>query len=144
MDYHFLSEEEFARRRRRGDFIECCRVFGYDYWYGTLREEVAAGLDRGQWVVLEIDVQGAGEVVEQFPDAITIFVRPSSREELQRRLQGRGTETEEAMRRRLDRAEGELALAGEYKYQVINDSLDRAVKDICEIITQEWEKGRND
>lgn len=144
VDYHFLSDDEFQTRRQRGDFVEYCRVFGFDYWYGTLWSEVTPGREAGKWVVLEIDVQGAKDVVEKFPDAITIFVRPSSPEELQRRLLGRGTETEEAMRRRLARANDELALADTYKYQVINDRLDQAVDDICEILTQEWEKCRDD
>ena len=81
LDYHFLTPEEFDRRRRNGDFIECFQVFEEDDWYGTLRSEVNAGLGAGKWVVLNIDVHGAMAVMEQFPDAITIFVRPSSLEE---------------------------------------------------------------
>lgn len=144
VDYHFITGDEFQQRRRNGDFVECCRVFGYDYWYGTLWSELAIGRDKGKWAVLEIDVQGAQEVVEKFPDAITIFVKPSSREELQHRLRGRGTETEEALQRRLAWADDELAMAGKYKYRVINDRLEQAVNDICDILTQEWEKCRND
>jgi guanylate kinase len=144
VDYHFLTDDEFRLRRERGEFVECCNVFGYNYWYGTLWSEVTPGLSAGKWVVLGIDVQGALDVMRQFADAITIFLRPSSRDELQRRLRGRGTETEEALRRRIDHADGELALADKYKYQVINDRLDRAVHDICGILTQEWEKSRHD
>ena len=144
VDYHFLTDDEFQLRRQRGEFVECFKVFSYNYWYGTLWSEVTPGLSAGKWIVLEIDVQGAREVVSKFADAITIFVRPSSREELQRRLRGRGTETEEAVLRRLARADGELALADRYKHQVINDRLDQAVHDICEILTQEWEKSRHD
>ena len=86
VDYHFLTPEEFDRRRRNGEFIECYQVFEEDDWYGTLRSEVDAGLRAGKWVVLNIDVHGAMAVMEQFPDAITIFVRPGSVEELERRL----------------------------------------------------------
>ena len=136
VDYHFLTEEEFAGRRRRGEFLECFQVFGKEYWYGTLSNEVTPSLEEGKWVVLEIDVQGALSVVERYPDAITIFVRPSTVEELEKRLRGRGTETEEAIRRRLDRARSELALADRYQYQVINDDVDRAVRQICDILTQ--------
>jgi guanylate kinase len=143
-DYHFLSEEEFASRRARGDFLECFQVFGRGYWYGTLRSEVATGLAAGKWVVLEIDVQGALAVMGQFPDAITIFVRPGSVAELERRLRGRGTETEEAIQRRLARANEELRLADRYRYQVINDQIDRAVDEICHILTQHGECLRND
>ena len=143
-DYHFLTDEEFQVRRERGEFVECRKVFGYDYWYGTLWSEVTPGLEAGKWVVLEIDVQGAADVTRRFPDAVTIFLRPSSRDELRRRLRGRGTESEEALRRRLDRAENETAQAVRYKHQVINDRLDRAVHDIREILKQEWENSRDD
>ena len=91
-DYHFLSPEEFDRRRQAGDFLECCEVFGRGYWYGTLKSEVTPRLAAGKWVVLEIDVQGTLAVLSQFPDAETIFIRPESLAELERRLRGRGTE----------------------------------------------------
>jgi guanylate kinase len=142
VDYHFLHNGDFAERRKRGDFIECFEVFGQSYWYGTLWSEVTSGLDAGKWVVLEIDVQGALAVVQRFPDAITIFLRPSSRKELERRLRDRGTETEEALRRRLSEADHELAQANRYRYQVINDNMDQAVQDICGILTNEWERSK--
>jgi guanylate kinase len=144
VDYHFVTNDEFQLRRQRGEFIECCEVFGQAHWYGTLRSEVTPGLNRGKWVVLEIDVQGALAVMREYADAVTIFLRPSSREELERRLRGRGTETEEAVRRRLAQAERELALAGHYQHQVINDDMDQAVRDINEILTNEWERSQND
>lgn len=144
VDYHFLHNGEFDERRKRGDFIECVEVFGQTYWYGTLWSEVTTGLNDGKWVVLEIDVQGASDVVQRFGDAITIFLRPSSHEELERRLRGRGTETEEAIQRRLAQADHELDQAEHYKYQVINDDMDQAVRDICEILTKEWKRSRHD
>ncbi len=131
VDYHFLSNEEFQSLRQRGDFLESFQVFTQGHWYGTRRLGVATGLAAGKWVVLEIDVQGAQAVTKRFPDAVTIFLRPSSQEELERRLRGRGTESEEAIRRRLARAERELALADRYQYQVINDNMDQAVQEIC-------------
>jgi guanylate kinase len=137
VDYHFLTAEEFAARVRRGEFLECFEVFNHGYWYGTLRSEVQAGLKAGKWVVLEIDVQGAASVVGQHPEAITIFVRPHSVEELERRLRGRGTENEAALVRRLQRARDELAQQGQYRYVVINDDLDRAVREICDILKRE-------
>lgn len=143
IDYHFISPEEFDRLRTGGQFIECFEVFGRGCWYGTPRSEVTPSLDAGKWVVLEIDVHGAQAVVEQFADAITIFLRPKSREELERRLRGRDTETEEAIQRRLAQADHELAMAERYRYQVINDDLDQAVQDICRILAQEWEKSHN-
>jgi guanylate kinase len=144
VDYHFLMDDEFQARRKRGEFLECFQVFSPGYWYGTLASEVTTGLTAGKWVVLEIDVQGALTVMERFRDAVTIFLRPSTREEIERRLRGRGTETEEAIQRRLARADRELALADHYQYQVINDQMDQAVQDICRILTTQWEKSRND
>lgn len=134
VDYHFLSKEEFARRRGRGEFLECFEVFGKGDWYGTLNSEVAPRLERGKWVVLEIDVQGAAAVQAKHPEAITIFIHPGSLEELERRLRGRGTEGESAVARRLARARDELAAAGQYRHQVINDDLDRAAGEVCDIL----------
>ena len=136
VDYHFLSDEDFARRREAGQFLECFEVFGRGHWYGTLRSEVATSLDAGKWVVLEIDVNGAMQVVEQYPDAITIFVRPASLDELERRLRGRGTETEEKIQRRLETARAELEFLDRYRYVVVNDTVEQAAKEICEILTQ--------
>jgi guanylate kinase len=144
VEYHFLSNGEFQSRRQGGEFLECFEVFVQGYWYGTPWAEVTTGLEAGKWVVLEIDVQGAQAILQRFPDAITIFLRPSTREELERRLRGRGTETEEAIRRRLAIADRELALADRYQYQVINDCLDQAVQDVCRILNSQWEKIRND
>jgi guanylate kinase len=144
VDYHFLSAEEFRAREARGEFIECCEVFGQGVWYGTLRGEVATGLNAGNWVVLEIDVQGAQIVMRQYADAVTIFLQPGSLAELERRLRGRGTETEEAVQRRLAVARRELATADRYQYRVVNDDRDRAVQEISDLLRQEWEKRCHD
>lgn len=133
-DYHFLSREEFEAWRQAGDFLEFFEVFGRGYWYGTLWSEIAPRLAAGKWVVLEVDVHGAKAVVERFPDAITIFLHPGSLAELERRLRGRQTETEDAIQRRLDVARRELAAADFYQHQVINDSKDQAVREIVEIL----------
>jgi len=133
-DYHFLSPDEFARRRSAGEFLECCEVFGRGYWYGTLKSEVTPRLAAGKWVVLEIDVQGTLAVLEQYSDAVTIFIRPESLEQLEQRLRGRGTESEEAVRRRLEVARREMAIAGCYQHQVLNRSVDETVHDIYEIL----------
>jgi guanylate kinase len=134
VDYHFLSEEEFQIRRERGEFLECYEVYSSSWWYGTLNNEVTSGLEAGKWVVLGIDVHGAFSVVNQYPDAITIFLRPSSLEVLEERLRGRATEDEDVMERRLEQAKNELALADWYRYQVVNDDLERAVREISEIL----------
>ncbi|MCE5268444.1 MAG: guanylate kinase [Planctomycetaceae bacterium] len=143
-DYHFITNDEFQLRRQRGEFLECFQVFDHSCWYGTLWAAVTPGLAAGKWVVLEIDVQGALAVMERFAEAITIFLRPSSREELERRLRGRGTETEQSICRRLAKADRELALADRYRHQVVNDRLDEAVRQICAILTTEWERAQHD
>lgn len=134
VDYHFLSHEEFARRREAGEFLEFAEVFGRGDWYGTLRETVATGLNRGDWVVLEIDVAGARMVLEQFPGAVSMFVSPGSLEELERRLRGRKTETEEAIQARLAVAAGEMQQADQYQHHIVNDNLQRAAEQMCGIL----------
>jgi len=136
VDYHFLSREEFARRRERGEFLETCEVFGQGDWYGTLDAEVTPSLKAGKWVVLEIDVQGTREVLRHYPQALTIFVQPGSVDELERRLRERGTESEAALERRLAVARRELAAADIYVYRVINEKIDRATREICDILNQ--------
>jgi guanylate kinase len=136
VDYHFLTPEEFVRRQRADEFIECFEVFGRGYWYGTLWNEVTPSLAAGKWVVLEIDVQGTLAVRQRYPDAITIFVRPGAIEELERRLTKRGTESTEAIERRLAVARHELACADRYQYQVFNDDIEQAVEQICNILVE--------
>jgi guanylate kinase len=137
VDYHFLSDAEFARRRQAGEFLECCEVFGRGHWYGTLLSEVTPSRGDQKWVVLDIDVDGAEKVRSRFPDVLTIFLRPSSDAELERRLRARGTESQEAIARRLEVARRELARAGTYKFQVVNDTVDRAVDEISQILAKQ-------
>jgi guanylate kinase len=144
VDYHFLSPEEFQARRGRNEFLECYEVFNLGYWYATPWSEVTSRLAAGKWVVLNIDVNGAQAVMDRYPDAVSIFVRPSSVEELRRRMELRGTESEEIIQRRLEQAKYELTLADRYRYQVINDDLEQAVEQICGILTEQWEKDQSD
>jgi len=134
INYHFLSHEEFARRRRGGDFLEWKEVFGRGDWYGTLASTVTAGLRAGKWVVLEIDVEGAQAVLEKYPGAITIFVHSGSLEELERRLRMRGTEEEDSLQRRLAVARRELECAKRYQYAVINRTVEGAAHEISDIL----------
>lgn len=136
VSYRYLSDEEFQKHRENGEFLECCEVFGYGHWYGTLREPVTTGLSEGKWIVLEVDVEGAGKVLEHYPDAITIFIHPGSLEELERRLRGRGTEQEDALSRRLDVAKHELDAAPTYRHIVTNQSVEQTAHDICQILLQ--------
>jgi guanylate kinase len=133
--YHFLTPTEFAARREAGDFLECVEVFGRGHWYGTLRSEVLPSLQRGIWVILEIDVDGAERVLEAFPHAVTIFIAPSTPEELERRLRQRGTEDEAGIARRLEVARHELDRRQLYTHQVVNDRVDDAVTAIQTIIS---------
>lgn len=132
--YYFLTSEEFTRRRQSGEFLECFEVHGTGNWYGTLRSEVARAVREGGWSLLEIDVQGARKVISEFPNAISIFLRTSSEDEYERRLRSRGTESEEAIQRRLSNAREELKWVNHYQFQVINDNLDEAVREICQIL----------
>lgn len=135
--YHFLSPEEFAARREAGEFLECMEVFGRGHWYGTLFDEVRPSLAAGQWVILEIDVDGARKAREQFPQAVTIFITVESDQELEQRLRSRKTDTEEAILRRLDVARHEMDQANTYKYRVVNDKVETTIDQIANILTQE-------
>lgn len=137
VSYRYLTKEQFTQHRENGDFLECCEVFGYGHWYGTLRQPVTASLEEGKWIVLEVDVEGAGKVLKHYPNAITIFIHPGSIEELERRLRGRGTEAEEVLQRRLEVAKHELDASSIYRHIVINQSVDQTVNDICELLEAE-------
>lgn len=133
-DYYFLSKEDFLRRRDAQEFVECFEVHGSDKWYGTLKSEVQRAHDCGGWAMLEIDVQGAMQVLALYPEAVTIFIRTASEMEFEQRLRARGTESEEVIQRRLQTARRELEMADRYRYQVINDDLDRATAEIVQIL----------
>jgi len=134
-DYYFLSQEEFRGRRKRGEFLESAEVHGSGSWYGTLKSEIERAHAQGAWALLEIDVQGALRVMEEFSGAVTIFLRTPSLAQYEERLRSRGTETEAGIRRRLETARKELDFADRYHYQVVNDDLDRAVREISDILS---------
>jgi guanylate kinase len=133
LDYHFLSDAEFARRVAAGDFVEWAEYSGRRY--GTLRSELERHLAEGRPVVLEIEVQGARQVRRAMPEAVQIFIEPPDGEALKDRLVGRGTDDPGAIARRLAVAESELAAADEFQYRVVNDRLDEAVARLVEIVT---------
>lgn len=134
-DYHFVSPERFETMRHQGEFLECKEVFG-QHWYGTLVQQVDVGLQAGKWMILEIDVQGALSVLEKRADALSFFVHPGTREELEKRLRSRGTDSETAIRRRLEVADEELTALSHYKYEIINRDVERAVAEICQWLQQ--------
>jgi len=134
VNYHFMTAEEFRERVVNEEFLEYVEVFGRGYWYGTLKEQVSTGLNRGKWIILEIDIAGAAKVLQTHPDALTIFIHPGNLSELQRRLEKRGTETPESLGRRLEVAQQELSAASNYQNIVTNNTVDQAVTSICQLL----------
>lgn len=132
-DYHFLSPEEFAGHVDAGDFVEHADYSGNRY--GTLRSELIRHARKGG-VVLEIELQGARQIRERMPEAVQIFIAPPTAETLRERLVGRGTDSSEAIERRLSVAQEELAAQGEFEHIVVNDDLDRAVEQLDRIISE--------
>lgn len=138
VNYFFYSRPEFEDLIQKGEFLEWAEV--YDNLYGTPRRYVEEMLRQGQDVILEIDIQGARQIKQRFPEGVFVFVVPPSREELARRLQGRNTDTEEEIKKRLRLADDELKCAKEYNYVIINDQLADAVSELKEIIQKEKQK----
>lgn len=134
-DYFFVSREEFLANIDEGKFLEYATVF--DNLYGTPKDKVENRLERGYNVLLDIDVQGGLQVKKAMPEAILIFVLPPDMKTLRKRLEGRGTESEEKIEKRLSRALGEIKLIGEYDYYLINDELSKAVQDAESIMNAE-------
>jgi guanylate kinase len=134
-DYHFLSPEGFERRMEADDFLEFATYSGHRY--GTLRSEVERRLSAGHSVVLEIEVQGAQQVRAAMPDSVQIFIAPPDPGHLRTRLEGRGTDSAEAIDSRLETAEIELAAQGDFDHRIVNDDLARAVSELEEIVRAE-------
>ena len=134
-DYYFLSREEFAAARDRGEFAEWAEVHGR--LYGTLRSEIDRVLRSGKHVVMDIDVQGAQLFAAAFPDAVLVFVLPPSAEVLVERLTARQSETREQLRVRIGNAAEELAAVDLYEYVIVNDRIDDAVRRVGAVIDAE-------
>ena len=130
--YRFVSDEEFSRLIETGSFLEWAEVFGERY--GTPAAEVHRALDTGRDVLLELDIQGARRVRESMPDAILVFLRPPSEEELARRLAARGTESGEALEKRTAEARRETAESSWFDHVVVNDQVEEAVAEVLAII----------
>jgi guanylate kinase len=135
VDYHFLSREEFERRRQAGAFLEWAEYGGQ--LYGTLAAEVEQAQAQGRHVILDIEVQGARQVRERRSDVVSIFVLPPSVDELVSRLGGRGTDRAANLEERLRRAVEELGEARHYDYLVVNDDRTQAVAEVAAIIDAE-------
>ena len=133
--YHFLSREQFQRWIDEDAFLEHAEFVGN--LYGTPKLYVDKAMDQGRDVILDIEIQGAEQVHRRRPEAIRIYVAPPSWAELERRLIGRGTEDMEKVRRRLERGKEEFAVARDFDYFVINDTVDRAVEELRAILLAE-------
>lgn len=135
VEYFFLTHEEFKRRIEAGELLEWAEVYGN--YYGTPRQYVDEVTDAGMDVILDIDMVGARAVREQYPGAVSVFVIPPSMEALRQRIMGRGTESPEAVQRRLDEAPNWIREGLTYDYVIINDSLETAVAHLRSIIMSE-------
>jgi guanylate kinase len=134
--YDFISEQEFERMVREGEFLEFAQVFGH-HRYGTPRKWLDKAREEQLDLVLEIDVQGAAQVKEKIPEAVAIFILPPSRQELERRLRARGQDSDDSIAKRLDRARKEVERYREFDYLIVNDDLERADNTILAIALAE-------
>jgi len=135
INYFFKDKEEFKRMADNGELIEYAKV--HDNYYGTPKKYAMDKLKEGKYVILEIDVQGGMKVKHFFPEAVFIFIMPPSFEELKKRIEGRGTETEQDICKRMKNAYSEISYANNYDYVVVNDNIKDAASRINCIITAE-------
>ncbi|MCL4781511.1 MAG: guanylate kinase [Bryobacterales bacterium] len=133
--YHYISREEFERRINAGEFLEYAEVFGN--YYGTHRSYVDAAANAGFDLLLDIDVQGAMQVMEKLPDAVSVFILAPSREVLEQRLRKRSEDSEETIQRRLREASQEVRFAERYTYALINDGVAESVQNLVAIVRAE-------
>lgn len=138
VDYHFLSREAFEARDKAGEFAECKSYNGNRY--GTLKKTIEEGRAAGRWVGFVIEVQGAAELRRAYPDALAVFILPPSRDELLRRLEGRGDTGVEEIRQRVAIARTELAALPDYDYYVINDRPDDCAQRIHEAVRSAFDR----
>lgn len=133
--YYFLTKEEFKKKIELKEFLEYAEVYGN--FYGTPKDKVMEVLNQGKDVILEIDIQGALKVKENYPEGVFIFILPPSMEELKKRITNRGTETEESLMTRFKSAYKEINYVSKYNYAVVNDEVVNAVDKIKSIINAE-------
>ena len=134
VDYHFVSRETFDAMAANGDFLEHKLVYGNGY--ATPFAELNELLETGRVALLKIDIQGALEVMEKRPDAVTVFIMPPSEVELERRLRSRGTDSPEQIDRRIQSVQDEIKVAERYQHRVVNNFIDTAVAELNAIIDQ--------
>ncbi len=134
-NYYFMTVSEFEEMIQKDEFLEYANVYGN--YYGTPKKYVIDEIQKGNHVLLEIDIQGAFQIKKKYPEGVFIFILPPSMKELKHRIVGRGTETQEAIERRYQSAFDEISSLKEYDYYVINDEVDKAVEKIQAIIQAE-------
>jgi len=139
--YHFWQEARFEAQIQAGAFLEWAQVHGF--YYGTLRREVEPYRRQGRLVILDIDVQGAAQVRKRCADVVAVFLKSPSLAVDERRLRDRGTEDEASIQRRLAAAQRELASAGEYDYQIVNDDLEQTIKQFRAILKRYLKRDSN-
>lgn len=133
--YHFLTREQFESMINEDGFLEYAEYCGN--FYGSPKKQAEEWMNEGKDVILEIEVQGCQKIKEQNPECVSIFIMPPSMEVLEKRLRGRGTETEEVIIKRLARAREEIALAKNYDYIVVNGPIEECVSDVLSVINAE-------
>lgn len=138
VDYHYISKEEFEKKIENDEFLEYAQV--YDNYYGTPRDFVIEKLAKGEDVLLEIDIQGALQVRQKFPEGVFVFILPPSMKELKNRIINRGSETKESLEKRFTSAFKEIKFLKKYDYFIINDKIEKATDTLISII--EAEKSR--
>lgn len=136
--YHFITKEQFEKMIEKDELLEFVHVFGN--YYGTGKKWVTERLQSGEDVLLEIEIVGAMKVKEKYPNALLVFILPPSLSELKYRIQSRGTETEEQIRGRLERAMEEIHHIKAYDYFIINENVSEAVKELESIVLAEKDK----
>ncbi len=141
-DYFFVDKAEFKRMVAAGEFLEHAQVF--DNYYGTSRKTVEQQMGQGRDVLLEIDWQGAAQVRKLLPEAISVFILPPSRSELERRLRARGTDNDEVIARRLRDAVTDMSHCKGFDYVVVNQDFERAVADLRDIVDGRGQASRAD
>lgn len=124
--YYFVSRNQFERMVANGELLEWAEFAGN--YYGTPRTQVEKQIQQGEWVILEIELEGARQIRHSFPNALQIFILPPSFATLEGRIRGRGQDTEEAIARRLQRAQAEIQAASEFDVQIINDDFEKALE----------------
>lgn len=135
VEYYFLTPEEFRQKIKAGEFLEYEEVY-HDRFYGTLRSQVEALLDKGHNVVLDIDVKGGINIKKMYGlQAMSMFIQPPSVPELRRRLESRGSDTPDQIQIRLDKAEYEMSFAPQFDHIIVNDDLDKAKAEALTLIT---------